>query len=57
MELKLEKDVNVGVQVNGESFILSADGKLWQKIDNDKMFLLIKSENGEKEIKIQITKK
>ena len=57
MELKLEKDANVAVQVDGEPFILSEDGKIWQRIEEDKIFMLIKSGNGEKEIKIQITKK
>jgi hypothetical protein len=57
MELKIEKDVNVSVQVNGKPFIISSEGKLWQNIENEKALLMIKTEDGTKEIKIQIVKK
>lgn len=56
MELNREKDIKVAVQLNGESYINSLEGILFQRIEDDKAFLMIKSENGDKEIKIQIVK-
>lgn len=57
MKLKIEKDVKVAVQINGEAFITSEDGVLWERVEDDKAFFMIKSNKDEKEIKIQITKK
>ena len=56
MELTREKNIKVAVQLNGESYINSLEGLLYQRIEDDKVFLMIKSQNGEKEIKIQIVK-
>lgn len=56
MELIREKDIKVAVQLNGESYINSLEGILFQRIEDDKAFLMIKSEKGDKEIKIQIVK-
>ena len=56
MELSREKDIKVAVQLNGETYINSLEGILFQRVEDDKVFLLIKSGNGEKEIKIQIVK-
>jgi len=56
MELSREKNIKVTVQVDGSTHINSLEGILYQKIDDDKVFLMVKSENGEKEVKIQIIK-
>ena len=56
MELSLEKGVKVAVEVDGSTFINSLEGKLYQRIEDDKAFLMIKSAKGDKEIKIQIVK-
>ena len=56
MELSLEKGIKVAVEVDGSTFINSLEGKLYQRIEDDKAFLMIKSAKGDKEIKIQIVK-
>ncbi len=56
MELTREKNIKVAVQLNGESYITTLEGLLYQKIEDDKAFFMIKSQNGEKEIKIEIVK-
>lgn len=56
MELKLQKGLKVVVQVDGSTYISSLEGRLFERIEDDKAFLMIKSEDGKKEVKIQIIK-
>ena len=57
MELKLEKNIEAVVEINGELFINFNDSFLYQAIKNDKASFYIKSKNKEKEVKIRILKK
>jgi len=56
MKLTLEKDIKVAVEVNGEKFIGSETGSLYQSITDTEILLYIKSETDGKEIKIKIAK-
>lgn len=56
MKLTLEKDLKVAVEVNGEKFIGSETGILYQSITDTDILLYIKSEPDSKEIKIKIAK-
>jgi len=56
MKLTLEKDIKVAVEVNGEKFIGSENGVLYQSINDTEILLYIKSEAEGKEIKIKIAK-
>lgn len=55
-ELKKQEDLKVAVQIDGSSFISVEDGVLWEMVTDNEALLLIKHKNGEKEIKIKITK-
>ena len=55
MKLKLERDLKVAVQINGKSFINSLEGLFYQKIGEEEALFLIRSEDGNKEIKIRIS--
>lgn len=56
MKLKLEKDINVAVEVDGKSFISSDKGLLYESITDKEIFLYIKNKDDNKEIKIIIKK-
>ena len=57
-ELKKQDKLSVAVQVNGESFITSDNGIIFEEITNDSALLFIKSKDDEKiNIKIKIDKK
>ena len=55
MKLTPENDVAVAVEINGELVINSANGKLYQNIEDNEIFLYITSDFDQKEIKIRIT--
>ena len=55
MNLKLEKDLKVAVEMNGEIVVTSMEGMLYQQMDDKDIHLLIKGGNGQ-EIKIKISK-
>ena len=56
MELRLQKGLKVVVQIDGSTYINSLEGRLFERVEDDKAFLMIKSEDGKKEVKIQIIK-
>jgi len=58
MKLKLEKDVKVAVEINGQKFVGLEDGILYQSIDDkeDEVFIFIKSSTDNKEMKIKMIK-
>jgi len=56
MKLTLEQNISVAVEVNGEKFVGSEDGILYQQINDKEILLYIKSKTEEKEIKIRILK-
>lgn len=55
-KLKKHEDLKVAVQVDGEPFILTGEGILFEYTDSNKALLYIKSKEGNKEIKIRIEK-
>jgi len=56
--LKKQDDLSVAVQLNGEPFISSDNGILFEEIGDDSVLLYIKSAKDEKvNIKIKIHKK
>ncbi len=55
MNLNIEKNVKVAVEINGQIFISSLDGVLYQNIKDDEIFLFVKDSNG-KQVKIKIEK-
>ena len=56
MKLNLEKDVKAAVEINNVKFIEADNSVLYQSIENNEIFLYIRSNNESKEIKIRITK-
>jgi len=56
MKLALEKDIKVAAEVNGEKFIGSEEGILYQSITDTEILLYIKTDPEGKEIKIKIAK-
>jgi len=55
-ELKKHDDIKVAVSVNGESFITLEEGILHEYVEESEALLYIKNKEGNKEIKIKITK-
>ena len=55
-ELKKQDNLKVAVTVDGSSFISQEEGELHEYVTNNEVLLYIKSKEGNKEIKIKITK-
>lgn len=55
-ELKKQNDLKVAVTVDGKPFITIEEGELHEYVTNNEALLYIKSKEGNKEIKIKITK-
>jgi hypothetical protein len=55
-ELKKQDKFKVAVVIDGSSFITAEEGILHESISGDEALLLIKTEDGKKEVKIKITK-
>lgn len=56
MKLTLEKDMKTAIEINGVKFIEAENSTLYQNIENNEIFLYIKSNNENKELKIRIIK-
>lgn len=57
MKLTKEKNIKVAVELNGEKYITSEEGILFQNSESiNEILLYIKSEDNSKEIKIKIMK-
>lgn len=55
-ELKKQEKLKVAVQIDGSTFISSEEGILHEYVTDKEALLYIKSKEGNKEIKIKITK-
>lgn len=55
-KLKRHDDLKVAVQVDGEPFILTGEGILFEYVDDNKVLVYIKGKENKKEIKIRIEK-
>lgn len=55
MNLKLEKDLKVAVEIDGQNIISMDNGVLYQYMDENDILLYIKNDKG-KEVKIKISK-
>jgi len=55
-ELKKQQNIKVAVTIDGSSFITTEEGELHEYVTDDEALLYIKSKEGNKEIKIKITK-
>jgi len=55
-ELKKQDKLKVAVTIDGSSFITAEEGILQEHVSNNEALLYITSKEGNKEIKIKITK-
>ena len=55
-ELKKQDNLKVAVVIDGSSFITAEEGILLESVGDNEALLLIKTEDGKKEVKIKITK-